>query len=691
MSEYRCVEDAVSRRRFLASIGALGALSLPGRRIKAFADETSKDAAVPVKNRAPLQPSALVMLPLGSIRPAGWLREQLAIQARGLSGHLDETWADVGPNSGWLGGTGESWERGPYYLDGLVPLAYLLDDARLKEKAQRYIDWTLNHASTDGMIGPKSNDDWWPRMVMAKALTQYQEATGDPRVIPVLSRYFAYQLASLPALPLRDWGRYRWHDEALSVVWLYNRTGDAKLVELFRKLSQQGYDWQAQFADFRFTQRTTPESIALKENSPLTERGMQTHGVNVAMALKMSPVRWLVTGDAADRAGINMMLEKLYEYHGLPNGIFSADEHLAGLNPSQGTELCTVVETMFSLEHALAITGDSALGDRLEKLAFNALPGTFTDDMWAHQYTQQPNQIVVSLQKEPWTTDGPESNLYGLDPNFGCCAANFSQGWPKFCANLFMLSADDGLAATAYAPCEVKTDVRSTAVHIREETEYPFDGRVRLTLNPASPVAFPLSLRIPEWASRVEVKVNGMEVRQPEPGSFCRVERKWVPGDVVEIGLPLVPRVSRGFHHSAAVERGALVFSYGIGEDWLKLRDRGMTADWQVYPTTQWNYAIDAQPENIKAVSVERTSDSVSPFTKKGSPIKLEIKARRVSAWLSQDNVADPVPQSPVKSAEAEETISLIPYAAAKLRITAFPVLGAESARNGDEGREEPA
>ena len=614
------------------------------------------------------------MLPLGSIRPSGWLQQQLMIQARGLSGHLDETWADVGANSGWLGGNGESWERGPYYLDGLVPLAFLLDDDGLKKKAQRYIDWTLNHPSADGMIGPKSNNDWWPRMVMAKALTQYQEATADPRVIPVLSKYFACQLSALSTRPLRDWGKYRWHDEALSVVWLYNRTGDPKLMQLFRILAQQGFDWQEEFAHFQFTQKTTWKSIDFSEKGPLTDPGMQTHGVNVAMAIKMSPVRWLLTGDAADRKGVDTMLETLFRYHGLPNGIFSADEHLAGLNPSQGTELCTVVETMFSLEQALAITGDAALGDRLEKLAFNALPGTFTDDMWAHQYDQQPNQITASLQNKPWTTNGPESNLFGLDPNFGCCTANFSQGWPKFCASLFMLS-NDGLAAVAYAPCEVHTVVRNTPVRVREETQYPFAGKVRLTVLPESPVSFPLLLRIPSWAAQSGVKVNGTPVRPADPGSFSRVERTWKAGDVVELDFGLVPRVSRGFHGSATVEYGPLVFSHGIGEDWLKLRDRGMTADWQVYPTTPWNYAIAGSPENIKVTRAESGEPSAGIFTKKGTPLKIEVKARRISNWLSVDNVADPVPQSPVKTTQPAENISLIPYAAAKLRITAFPVL----------------
>ncbi len=127
------------------------------------------------KNRRPLAPNAFYILPLGSVRPAGWLRRQMEIQANGLGGHLDETWADVGRNSGWLGGTGESWERGPDFLDGLIPLAYLLNDDALKAKAQRYVDWTLTHQTANGMIGPATNDDWWPRMVMLKALCQHQE------------------------------------------------------------------------------------------------------------------------------------------------------------------------------------------------------------------------------------------------------------------------------------------------------------------------------------------------------------------------------------------------------------------------------------------------------------------------------------------------------------------------------------
>ena len=588
---------------------------------------------------------------------------------------MDETWADVGPNSGWLGGTGESWERGPYFLDGLVPLAYLLDDGRLKAKAQKYIDWTLSNTAPNGMIGPKANDDWWPRMIMVKALAQYHEATNDPRVISVLEEYFAYQLDQLPKRPLRDWGKFRAHDEIMVLLWLYNQSGKEKLLDLATLLHRQGYDWQALFDSFPYTEPITAEFIKLN-GGRYSELKLSSHGVNNAMAIKASPIWYLLSHSELDRIAVRRQLAALDQYHGLPNGMFSCDEHLAGLDPSHGSELCSVVEYMFSLEQALAILGEAALGDRLERLAFNALPGAFTDDMWAHQYDQEPNQVECSLHRKPWTTNGPESNLFGLEPNFGCCTANFHQGWPKFTASLFMLSHDECLVAAAYSPCEVNTLVRGIPIHLREETEYPFRGTVRMTMKPALPLTAPLLLRIPGWAKGATIEVNGRPESIPTPNTFAQVKRTWHAGDVVEIKFPLQPRASRWFHESVVVERGPLVFSYSVGESWVKLANRGLTADWQVFPTSAWNYAIAVSPEDVaNAVSVSEAPLSERPFTARPAPVTLAVKARTLPTWRPEDGAANPVPPSPIASDQPEETIALVPYAAAKLRITAFPQL----------------
>lgn len=612
-------------------------------------------------------------LPTGSIKASGWLLRQLQIQAGGLGGHLDEFWPIVGPDSGWSGGKGESWEDGPYFLDGLVPLAWQLDSPTLKAKAMRFIDWTLDHPWENGMFGPRSNDDWWPRMVMLKVLTQYHELTGDPRVIPLMTRYFHYQLQALPTRPLRDWGRMRWQDELVSLLWLYQRTNDATLLELAHLLRQQGYDWQGMFAHFPFTQKTDADALRKQAGGSdafMQDLGLQVHGVNVAQSLKASPAWSVTSNNASDREAIHHQLKMLDTYHGLPNGMFSADEHLAGRSPSQGTELCTVVETMFSLEVALAITGDAALGDRLERIAFNALPAALTDDMWAHQYNQQPNQVECSLHREPWTTDGPESNLFGLEPNFRCCTANFHQGWPKFANSLWMATANQGLAVMSYAPCTVSTVVRSVPVMVEQVSDYPFRQTVSITVRPQHAVAFPLQLRVPAWSKNTRIAVNGKPVAAT-PG-FTTIDRTWAPGDTVEVLFDATVMVERGYNGALSFSRGALVYALPVDEHWVVWRKRGPTNDWQVYPGSRWN--VGFRPD--APISVNEHPIGERPFAGGAAAVKLTVQGRYVPTWKASEGNAEPVPADAESSNdEGAQSMTLVPYAGAKLRITAFPAL----------------
>jgi hypothetical protein len=618
----------------------------------------------PVKNRAPLAPSTLTLLPLGSVKPTGWLRRQLQIQAEGLSGHLDEFWPSL-VDSAWLGGKGENWERGPYFMDGLVPLAYLLDDPKLIAKANKWVSWTIEHPDPSGWIGARNTkDDWWPNFVTLKVLTQYQEATGDARVIPLMQRYAAHQLQTMPSNPLQEWAIFRWGDEVVSLVWLYNRTGDENALKLARLLAKQGYDWKAHFADFQFPGKVTPKDATLK-----------THVVNNAMAIKTSVVWSQISNDDTDRKALYRLLEVMDRYHGMPQGVHGGDEHYAGNSPVQGTELCAVAEGMFSLELAEAILGDPALGDRLEKIAYNALPGTFDKTMWAHQYDQQPNQVLCTLNRRNWTTNGPESNLYGLEPNFGCCTANMHQGFPKYAANLWMGTADDGLAAIAYGPSEVRTLVKGgVPLTIKEVTEYPVRETIKLTVEPATAVEFPLLLRIPSWAEAASVKVNGTEVRDVKSGTFHRVTRTWNRGDTVELTFPMTPRVSRWYRNTLAIDRGPLVYSLKIGEDWRKLRDKPPAADWEVQATTGWNYGLALNEKSVAGlVKVSEKPVGDYPFSPEGAPVVLTVPGRKLPQWKVENGSAAPPPQGPVTSTQPEESLTLIPYGAAKLRITLFP------------------
>ena len=659
-----------SKREFLATASAAAIFAFLRSTDRAAAEDGISARPV-VKTRYPLAPPQFHQFPTGSIRPDGWLKTQLQIQASGLGGRLDEVWPDVGPNSGWLGGTGESWERGPYFVDGLLPLAWQLNDPALKAKAQKFIDWTLDSQQPDGMFGPTSNDDWWPRIVMLKVLTQYCELTGDRRVVPFMTTYFKHQLAELPKRPLKDWGRFRWQDQLLTVVWLYNRTGDAALLDLMQLLKKQGFDWERHFASFPFKDKTSKSSLDI-DRAPLGELALSAHGVNIAQSLKQPALWYLVSGDQKDREAVESHLNLLDQYHGMPNGLFSADEHLAGRDPSSGTELCTVVEEMFSLEVALAVTGNVRFADRLEKIAFNALPAALSEDMWSHQYDQQPNQIECSIHQRRWTSNGPESNLFGLEPNFGCCTANFHQGWPKLTASLWLASADSGIAAAIYAPSILTTEIEGTRLVIRQATDYPFRNTSKLTLALSAPMRFPLYLRIPGWSESVEIRVNGTEIQSSPSGTFTRIEREWKTGDQVELTFRNPLKAAAGAYGSSTIQQGPLVFALPIAERWEKLRDHGRAADWAVYPGSGWNFALK------QGASMERIEGPISmpPFSHANRGLMVTAPGIEITNWKMEEESAGPIPQAPETPDPARTTtLSLVPYASAKLRIASFPTV----------------
>jgi DUF1680 family protein len=631
-----------------------------------------------------VSPSAFRPLALGQIKPAGWLRDQLRIQASGLSGHLDEFWPDI-KESAWTGGKAEGWERVPYWLDGIVPLAFLVDDPALQARVKKVIDYILEHQQPDGWLGPIGDAaghkpyDPWPLFPLFKALIQYQEATGDPRIVPAIKRCAQKIDEVTDQTPLYSWAKMRAADFAVAMIWVHFKTRQPWPIDLARKLLGQSHDWRTQFDNFKFTDKTQ------------SKFDLDTHGVNTAMALKYGGIRYLLSGEDRDQTAAISMLELLDRYHGQATGIFTCDEHLAGRSPSQGTELCTVVEAMYSFELLSAISGDARFADRLEKLAFNALPATFKKDMTAHQYDQQCNQVICTKEgPHVYVNNGADSNLFGLEPNFGCCTANLHQGWPKFVSSLWMKSPDGGLAAIAYAPCVVETTVRGKPVKIEVKTEYPFRDTVEIEVSVPEAMYLALHLRTPGWTREVVVTAPGVElgntgamlhaeptsVKTRETGGFLDLRGRWVGTKTVSLRLPMAVRLYQGYNDAVAILRGPLVYALKIGGEWKKVKSNAQFADWEVHPTTPWNFALAIDREHPdRSVSFEERPLGSTPFTTEGAPVIARVKGRRILEWKLENGAAAPPPKSPAKSETAVEELTLIPYGCTDLRITEFPTL----------------
>ncbi|MGD0583328.1 MAG: beta-L-arabinofuranosidase domain-containing protein [Bacteroidales bacterium] len=644
-------------------------------------------------NPAPLLKNAYIKLPLGAVKPEGWLRSQLEAQAAGLTGNLDEFWPDL-VKSAWTGGDGEGWERGPYYLDGLVPLAFLLDDQRLMEKSRSWMEHILTSSRDSGWYGPVKNKDRWPLAVANKVLMQYYEATGDKRAIEVLKKYFRYLHLAPPDWGAAEWRGVRAMENAVAGYWLYRQTREPWILETIASIQKNSPDWTSYYETFPW------DSAAWAENRiPLEWKadGLTAHGVNNAMAIKYPGLWFQQSGDTRFRNAVFSGIEKYDRNHGQAGGRFSCDEHLSGKSPDRGTELCSVVEYMFSLEELYEIFGDNSLADRLEMLAYNSLPGTFTPDMWAHQYDQQSNQVLVSGAKRNWTSNKEFSNIYGLMPNFACCLANMHQGWPKYVESMWMATNDNGLAAVLYGPSKVKAKTgNGNEVTITEETDYPFKGTIKLTIATAKPARFPLYMRVPAW-SPAKISAKGKSSIW-KAGSTARLDEKWQNGDQIIIGMPLSVRYERRFNYSISILRGPLYFSLRIDKeykntkiDYNNFSYKG-SVDWEIYPKSDWNYSLMIDRDDPdRSFEVTENEPGRYPFADKGdmvwssdslkytrwtddAPVVIRTRGMKAPEWKLKDNSADIPPLSPVKPSGQPTELILVPYGCARLRITEFPL-----------------
>ncbi len=590
------------------------------------------------------------------ISPDGWLKRQLQIQADGLSGNLHKIWPDI-RDSAWIGGKCEGWERVPYWLDGFIPLAYLLENEEMIATVKKYIDAIVSSQQADGWICPcekekRAKYDTWAIQLICKTLKVYYDCSGDERIPEVIYKVLKnyYELLKNGEIKLFRWGEYRWFESFISLNFIYEKYKEEWIKELAKIIKNQGFDYN-----------TATE----KWKKPSHNWKFNTHIVNMTMMLKSEAVSYELLGEEyTDNA--EKLCTILDKYNGTAFEGFTGDEVLSGLDPTRGTECCAVVEQMYSYEEIFKATGDNKWAERLEMLAFNALPATLSEDMWVHQYIQQVNQVACqkTMIMAPWSTNGPYAHTFGLEPNFGCCTANFNQGWPKFALSAFMHNGD-----TIINSVMLPSVLNDNGVTIKLETDYPFNNKMHYYIDAER--EFKFIIRIPSFAKNLKVNDEEKETKDIELNiNTGKTE--------IEVEFNTTPYLKQRPNDLFALQMGSLLFSVPVSysKQMREYTKKGVErkfpyCDYQFIPETPWNFGFS---DDDFQVVYNKVGDV--PFSQENPPVTIKANMQKINWGLKfpYKSIARKTPKSREAISE-KESLSLCPYGCTRLRMTEMPIL----------------
>lgn len=620
------------------------------------------------------------VLPLGSVRPSGYLKTQMLLQAKNLTGNM-ELYDEFGSNSGWLGGSGEGWERGPYYVRGLVALAYVLNDKSLIKRAAKWIDYAVDNQKDNGDFGSSeilkkeiyfkgrhtNAEQWWARMPMLMAIRDYYEGemnlgNEDKRILPFFDKYFRFQKKYIKLYPLASWAKHRGADNIEIVLWYREKCLEkgmsahevSWLLDLAEILLKQSFDWAESFE---------------KTNT-------REHVVNTTQGFKYPFYKYLLTGDKRYLGSLKKGLERIGSDHGRIDNLPNADEGAKDNKATNGTETCAVVEGMLSFELGGEITGESYLYDLLESYCYNNLPNCFDYEISSYNYFQLENSVLMSHGQHGFCNDHGDSNALGIS-GFECCFSNLHMGYPKFVQNMWLMEGDI-LVLAAYGANELETKINGKRIAFEEITDYPYRDTVKL-LYKGEKARLKLKLRIPNWSRETHIYVNGEEINLNVCDGYAMINREFSQSDVIEIVFRSEIEVHDFHLNTMYVKKGAVIYCMPVAEDWRQIKNfdyRGIkydgkenTKNWEIYPNEPWNFTFRKDTE----MTYEENSkySFLLPSSPENIPGKILLTMEQAKNWKLCGNIASTIEAADTDGKEYKKY--LIPTAFTRLKISVFP------------------
>ena len=645
-----------------------------------------------VKNSSGLKVSpAFFPLKPGAVTPEGWIRDWAKDAANGITGHLDEyspTFGEAWKGHGFkaMGATadGGGWplEQCSYWLDGAVRLGYLLEDSALIKKISARLDTVvegvLRRGDTFVYWLPKkmqidSTQGWvefnsWAHSHMGRALVAYYQASGKERVLQALTK--VYRDYSLPKL-IEHFTAVSGSVNIDPMMDTYLMTGDTVILKNIRSFG------------------TTKEYKTLTANW-MAGKLQPGHNVIYYENIRVPALLYLFTGNKQDlNTTLNALswAERLYL---LPVGVTSGEEFHAGIGATRNIETCDVSASINTLNRLLQITGDQKYSDKIETIFFNAAAAPVARDFSTMCYYQTMNRYSNQLPGEEPRSPGKECFKFTkLGHPVLCCVSNNCRILPNYIMNMWMATSDHGVAATLYGPSRVKVELANNiSAQITSKTNYPFDETIKMFVNPSQSAEFPIYLRIPEWCTNPALKVNGQTVKiEKQANGFVRLIQKWKGADLIELDLPMTPRVTQGYENPypqisyfdsyhkmakdttihnpyACVYFGPLLFSFPIPDADPDNEVKG----------TKFNYALDVKPSDAQQqITIERKPMPEHWSWSLDAPVSLTVNAQEFD-WNPTENKV--LPEKPIEKGTTVQ-IKLVPYGTTKFRVTMFPVTAA--------------